>query len=230
MIKHHPSEDMLAEFSAGCLDWAQSLIVSAHVQVCPQCKHSVAELNSLGAAMLSSAPKQKLCNDAFSNLMSKIKQQDSLIPALSAAPAASTVAPQATRDSILEDLPPVINKLLPKDNKVKWRFISPSLRAARLETGQDKYEVGFHRISTGGKSVEHGHKGLEITLVLKGSFSDGDGVYTEGDFLVRQPGEVHRPTASQHEDCLCFTVQSAPVEVTGFMGKLVNPFLGIKPS
>ncbi|RYZ78888.1 MAG: transcriptional regulator, partial [Moraxellaceae bacterium] len=99
-----------------------------------------------------------------------------------------------------------------------------------LVTGQNQYEVAFQRITSGGKVIEHDHRGLEVTLVLHGSFSDEGGVYNEGDFLVRNPGDVHRPTATQNQDCLCLSVTEAPVSVTGFFGKFINPFLTIKPA
>jgi putative transcriptional regulator len=127
-------------------------------------------------------------------------------------------------------VPKVIAKLLPRDGKLKWQRISSSLKTARLQTGQSQYEVAFQRISSGGKVVEHDHRGLEVTMVLCGSFSDEDGVYNQGDFLVRNPGEVHRPTATQNQDCLCISVVEAPVKVTGFFGKLVNPFLSFRPA
>ncbi|NIQ14264.1 MAG: transcriptional regulator, partial [Candidatus Dadabacteria bacterium] len=83
--------------------------------------------------------------------------------------------------------------------------LTPSLQVARLQTGQDQFEVSLHNIRAGGKIAEHGHKGTEITVVLKGSFSDANGIYQQGDFLLKEPGDVHQPIASQDSDCLCLT-------------------------
>lgn len=132
-------------------------------------------------------------------------------------------------DPMLAQLPKVIATLLSATPRLKWRRLSSSLKTARLTTGQNDYEVAFQRISSGGKVVEHDHGGLEVTLVLKGSFSDEDGIYSEGDFLVRNAGEVHRPTATLNQDCLCMSVVAAPVRVTGVLGRLLNPFLSFKP-
>jgi len=68
-----------------------------------------------------------------------------------------------------------------------------------------------------------------VILVLHGRFSDADGVYVPGDFLVRRPGEIHRPIATEDQECLCFSVVEAPVAVTGVLGWLVNPFLSFRP-
>jgi putative transcriptional regulator len=41
---------------------------------------------------------------------------------------------------------------------------------------------------------------------------------------------VHRPRATENQDCLCLTVVAAPPRVTGLFGVLINPFLRIEPA
>ena len=106
---------------------------------------------------------------------------------------------------------------------------SPSLREAKLETGQNKSEVSLYKIRRGGSAAEHNHKGREVTLVLEGAFSDSEGTYNVGDYVVREAGEIHRPIATQDKDCLCLSVLDAPLKLTGMMGALVNPFLSFQP-
>lgn len=224
MIQHHPDDNLLAEYSAGCIPWALSLGIATHLHFCAECRSRVARMNQVGATMLNTCSPQTLEAGAFEQLMQKIRRSDADMPS----PRRAT--PRQHKDKMLNDLPEVVTKLIPNDKPLRWRFVSPALRMARLQTGQNQYEVAFHRISTGGKVAEHDHKGLEVTVVLKGSFSDGDGVYTPGDFLVRQSGEVHRPTAAQNQDCLCFSISEAPVQLTGLMGKIVNPFLSVHPA
>ncbi|MEM7258898.1 MAG: cupin domain-containing protein, partial [Pseudomonadota bacterium] len=64
-----------------------------------------------------------------------------------------------------------------------------------------------------------------ITVVLCGSFSDQDGVYKAGDFIVRQPGETHRPMVTEDEECICLSVCDAPVKFTGVFTRLLNPLV-----
>lgn len=226
MIQHHPDDNLLAEYSAGCIPWALSLGVATHLHFCAECRDRVMRMNQVGATMLNNCAPKAIADDAFEQLMQKIKRSDADLPS----PAPQVAPPRQQKDKMLNDLPKVVAKLIPNDKPLRWRFVSPALRMARLQTGQSQYEVAFHRISTGGKVAEHDHKGLEVTIVLKGSFSDGDGVYIPGDFLVRQSGEVHRPTAAQNQDCLCFSISEAPVQLTGLMGKIVNPFLSVRPA
>ncbi len=228
MTNFHPSEDILVEFSSGNLDWAVSITVSAHLQLCPTCKQKVAQLNTLGSSMLSRTPPVAVEEKSFATLMTRIKQTEADQKDADIAPKTPPKEDLKTCDRT-KRLPHIVQKLIPKEKPLKWSFISPSLKAAQLETGQNKYEVSFHKIKRGGKVAEHDHKGLEVTLILEGSFSDAEGNYVVGDFLVKNPGDVHRPIAAQDQDCLCLSVVEAPVKITGLMGNLINPFLSVNP-
>ncbi|WP_226702893.1 ChrR family anti-sigma-E factor [Microbulbifer elongatus] len=238
MIHHHPDNNMLLEYASGSLNWAHSLVVAAHVQLCPKCASQLQMLNGIGGSLLaasqpvmSGGPQQA---DAFDKLMQRIDEDEAapLEEEAAAAESARTLARasyKTPKDPMFSSVPPVVKKVLEGNPLLKWRRLSKGLKEARLKTDQRQHEVAFHRISPGSKVAEHDHRGKEITMVLYGSFSDADGVYTPGDFLVREPGEVHRPTATQDQECLCLSVVEAPVALTGFMGKLVNPFLSFRP-
>jgi len=230
MSNHHPDDNLLTEYAGGSLAEALGLIVCAHLQTCPHCRKRVENLNKLGATILTHSVAETVQPETFEQLMTRIRAEssDTTLQAKTAKP--RDLHPSYANDPLLKHLPKVIAKLLPRDGKLKWERVSKGLKSARLVTGQKQYEVVFQRITSGNKVIEHDHRGLEITMVLSGSFSDEDGVYTEGDFLVRTPGEIHRPTATQNQDCLCISVVEAPVKVTGFLGKFINPFLSFKPA
>jgi len=232
MINHHPDDNLLAEYTSGSLAWALSLSVCAHIQLCPHCRQRAANLNKIGGALLNASPMEPCAAGNFERLMQRISQQEKspVLANVTSDVTGSVVTGPAVTDPMLSELPKVIAKLLPTNRKLKWQRVSSSLKTVRLTTGQRDYEVAFQRISSGGKVVEHDHGGVEVTLVLKGSFSDEQGVYSEGDFLVRNAGEVHRPTATLNQDCLCLSVVAAPVRVTGFLGHLINPFLSFRPA
>lgn len=224
MSNFHPSDNELLEFSAGKLDWALAVCVSAHLQMCPHCKHKTAQFNAIGGSLLSKAPAVEVEASCFASLMTRIKSEVAPVES-----ADTSTSGEHSAKAQVANLPPVVQKLLPKNKALRWSFASPSLRIARLETGQDKYEVCFHKIMRGGKVVEHDHRGREVTLVLEGSFSDEHGQYLPGDYIVKEPGEIHRPMAALDQDCLCLSVAEAPVKVTGLLGSVINPFLSISP-
>jgi putative transcriptional regulator len=104
------------------------------------------------------------------------------------------------------------------------------MEEAKLFTGQGKFEVALHKICAGGVTPKHGHRGLEYTVVLKGSFSDENSVYTEGDFIIRKPGDIHQPMGAKNGECICLSAQEAPIKLTSLLGFFLNPWLRIKPS
>ncbi|UTA48632.1 ChrR family anti-sigma-E factor [Simiduia sp. 21SJ11W-1] len=214
MIKHHPDDNLLIEFSAGTLAFAQSIAVSSHLHFCRHCQQRVDRLTQVGGTLMQEADAVPVSDDLLSQVMDKLD-------------ATAEVAPQAARP--VGKMPRVIDKLIANYGKAKWEFLTPSLDMARLRTGQKEFEVALHRIKAGGSVAKHDHRGTEITLVLDGSFSDENGIYNEGDFLVREAGEVHRPLASRDAPCICLSVVAAPVRMTGPLTRLLNPFLSFRP-
>ncbi len=213
-IKHHPDDHVLAEYSAGSLDYALCISVNAHLHYCSECSHRLREMNDVGGAFFSQAPSLEVDKSLLDQIFARI---DSLPPL--------TDSPTETVACSRFDLPPTVEKLIPSKKDLHWKRISPALREARLQTGQSQYQVALHKIGRGGRVVEHDHRGLEVTVVLKGSFSDEEGIYQPGDFIVKDAGEVHRPCAAQDQDCLCLTVQEAPIQLTGILSRLLNPFI-----
>ena len=211
----HPDETMLLEFSAGTLATAPSICVSAHLHFCSKCRTSLLRLDQIGAQLMSEANPLELEDDAFDTVMANLDSSQQ-IPSVS--------------DNKRTSYPFSVSKLM-KNNLVSqtWRRLSASVDVARFETGQKDFEVALHKICAGGKIPKHDHHGLEYTVVLKGSFSDESAVYREGDFLVREPGDVHQPMGAQNGECVCLSALSAPIKLTNPFGFLMKPWLRINP-
>lgn len=212
---HHPDENMLIEFSAGTLGTAASICVSAHLHYCSSCRAKLLRLDQVGSQMMSEAEPIEVADNAFDNLMEKIDT-------------AGQAKPEESTPS--DDLPFSVNKLISTSLISKnWKRLSSSVDVARFKTGQEEFEVALHKICAGGKTPKHGHEGLEYTVVLKGSFSDENAVYREGDFLLREPGDVHQPMGAQNGECICLSALSAPIVPTSPLGFLMKPWLRINP-
>jgi putative transcriptional regulator len=206
---------MLIEFSAGTLGTAASICVSAHLHYCSSCRAKLLRLDQVGSQMMSEAEPIEVADNAFDNLMEKIDS-------------AGKAKPEENTPS--DDLPFSVNKLINTTLLSKnWKRLSSSVDVARFKTGQEEFEVALHKICAGGKTPKHGHEGLEYTVVLKGSFSDENAVYREGDFLLRQPGDVHQPMGEQNGECICLSALSAPIVPTSPLGFLMKPWLRINP-
>ena len=215
-IKHHPSRAMLVDFSAGNLGTAESICVSAHLHFCDQCRNELMRLDQVASQLMTEAEPQTIDEDLFDSVMSKID--------------ALPEAPTKVEIEEKSDFPHTVAKLINEtESAPNWRRMSSSVDVARFQTGQNKFEVALHRICAGGKTPHHGHNGTEFTVVLKGSFSDEQAVYSEGDFLLRGPGDEHQPLGAQNGECICLSALAAPIKLSSPLGFLMKPWLRINP-
>jgi putative transcriptional regulator len=83
------------------------------------------------------------------------------------------------------------------------------------------------RVTPGTALLEHGHTGLETTVILQGAFDDGIGCYQVGDFGEADGTLNHRPRALAGEDCICLVATSGHLSARGLLGRLVRPLLGM---
>ena len=216
-LKHHPDSNMLVEFSAGSLDIAPSLCVSAHLHFCAKCRSELSKLDEIGSHFLSQSNPTEVNEQLFENVMNEIDRTEH-----------KSTEPEL--DETLQHFPAPIKKLITAaKNTLTWQRLSSSIDRAKLLTGQNKFEVALHRIKAGATIPKHDHRGTEYTVVLKGSFSDEQSVYTEGDFVIRSPGDVHQPMGAKHSDCICLSAVDAPVKLTSPLGFLFRPWLKINP-
>ncbi|WP_226648592.1 ChrR family anti-sigma-E factor [Microbulbifer variabilis] len=226
MIRHHPDENLLLEYASGSLARGPSLVVAAHVQMCADCRSQLSTLNNLGGSLLNGSPAQPLQANAFERLMERISQ----IPEKIIHKSEDTPTPVPVgREPAMDHLPKVLNKLLASNPNRRWKTLTRNLQMCRLKSGQRDYEVAFHCLRSGSGLPKHDHRGQEFALVLHGSFSDHNGIYGRGDFVLREPGQVHRPIATQDMDCLCFSAVAAPVSLTGIRGLFLNPLIPFRP-
>lgn len=220
MIKNHPEPDLLVEYAAGALSLAPCISITTHLQFCETCGHAVESLKDIGGDLMSSTESMPVSDDLLDRVLDCI-DTDEQAPTTSSRSASPL-------DEVTGTLPRFVQEILPAQ-PLSWQRQTRSLKVAPISVGEDRHELALHRISAGGKAPEHEHSGREITVVLKGSFSDEDGVYQPGDFIVREPGDRHRPFAARNEECICLSVLEAPIKLTGIK-RVLNPFLSFSPS
>ena len=215
-VTQHPATELLIDHASGALSPGLCVSVSAHLHFCADCREKNEALVSVGGHLVDTAEPVALSMGSLDSVFNQIDNLSDIEP----------VPMNLAADET--ELPQLVKNLIPEEG-AKWSFLSPALRISRLQCGEDRYELALHKIKPGGKTPAHDHKGLEVTVVLQGSFSDAEGVYQEGDFLVRMPGEVHRPTASESDQCICLSVSEAPIRLVGPVHRLLNPFFSVTP-
>jgi putative transcriptional regulator len=214
MAKYHPELDLLTEHAAGNLPLAQAACVSAHMNYCEQCRRTSGQLQDLGAVLFDALPGEPVGDAQLEAVLARLDDE----PPLSYA-----------RSSSSTGTPAILQRLMSGNfTELSWKKITRSLRISYLKTGDPNFEFALYHIKAGGRIPEHTHRGSEMTLVLEGGFSDADGSYHKGDFILREPTDVHAPTAVQSEDCICLAVLDAPLKFTGWKYRWMNPLLQLR--
>ena len=212
MTNFHPDLETITEYAAGSLPLAQAACVSIHVSYCRHCQGIAGQLTSLGAALFETLEPVPVGDTQLNAVLARLHEEVPLQYANGKEQASAT--------------PAILQRLMRGDfSDLSWKNIGSTLRISYLKTGDPKHEFALYHIRAGGRIPMHTHRGSEMTLILEGGFSDADGSYHKGDFLVRRPGDVHAPTALQSEDCICLAVLDAPLKFTDWKFRWMNPFL-----
>jgi putative transcriptional regulator len=212
MNSYHPTPELLAAYSAGTLALSHALCIATHLETCQQCLANVKRLNSIGAQLL----------EQLEPVVASASLKDSVFAKLDDTP----VKEQADTVNYQTQIPRALRQFISDDYaSLPWQTVSPGIQAAKLCIDTNGAKVEMLRIKPGGKVPTHTHTGDEYTIILEGSFSDDNGIYKAGDFLVRDGRHKHKPIVTNDRECICLTVTDAPIEFTGFFTRWLNPFL-----
>ena len=74
---------------------------------------------------------------------------------------------------------------------------------------------------------DHGHHGTELTLVLRGAYSDENDRFERGDIELADQDLHHTPIADSDQDCICLAVTDAPLKFKNLLPRLMQPLFGI---
>ena len=214
MITYHPDTNTLTEFSANALLSAQSVVVATHLEACDVCRHRLAELECIGGALLESVEPVEVDASLLDVVFSKLGEVEG-------GPAAN--------DANASDLAWTVKQVRAGNlDGLNWRKVTKTLRIADLGTIDGAAEFSLYHISEGGSIPQHSHSGTEMTLVLRGGFSDETGTYHAGDFITREAGEEHAPAAIAGGDCICLAVLESPLRFTRWHHRLLSPLLQLR--
>lgn len=203
-------------YSAGDLPEAVNLIVATHISLCDECRAALDSYDAVGGAVLDTCDSVAMSTTSLSAVLSMIHEQDSKVTEREiAVSTANSVLPAPLADYVAGGL----------DN-VKWRPVGMGVKQAILETSDDA-SARLLYIPAGTAIPDHGHEGMELTLVLQGAFQDEDGYYGRGDIEIASEDVHHTPVADIAEDCICLAVTDAPLKFKGLMPRIAQPFLGI---
>jgi len=211
-IRHHPLDDTLAEFAAGTLPIGPSLVLRAHLSVCPDCRRRFRAIQSVGGALLAIESFASVPAGLLERTLAQIDRLE------------RATAPPATRP---ERPFPGAPDSMRGCSVGRWRVVQPGLRIATVTApGEASASAMLIRVGAGRRMPRHTHDGVEYTLVLNGEFSDESGLYGPGDYVEGDESLVHQPVAAVAQDCLCLAAIEGRLKMTSLVGQVANSLFG----
>jgi len=212
---YHPSDLTIMRFAAGTLPAGPMLVVATHLSGCPFCRRRVATFEAAGGEILTEIRPAALSDGALERTLNRL---DSSEPA----PLASPSPQPASIDGFI--LPRTLN-----DCKVgPWRTVGPGVKLSRVTMPHaPAANVILLKVKANRRMPAHGHSDLEVTQVLKGSFSDAGNRYQPGDFVEGDDDTDHSPVIGSEGECISLAAIEGHVRFRGFFGRLLQPFIGL---
>jgi len=220
-IKHHLDDATLMSLSAGTLGEALSVVASAHIAVCEQCRSRLREMDFIGGALLANAEPKPLASPHTS--VGSIVQTHMEMGKLHAN------AKTQKRFRVQSDLPGPLSWII-EDNlsDIPWKWVAPGIAMHALQLSEGATgDLRLLKVAPDKKLPDHGHSGSELTFILKGAYRDKFGVFGPGDIADMDEDTEHQPIVEPGEDCICIVASEAPAKFKGPIARMLQPLIGI---
>lgn len=208
-ISHHIPDDVLSDYADGRLAPAFAVVVAAHLSICDACRAANEAAYTLGGALLDDVAGVPLGPERRDLMMAALDQ-----PTHASVPVGpSGIFPAAVMQA-LDGNPP------------RWRALGGGIRQQILIRDAEA-SLRLLYIPQGRAVPEHGHQGMEMTLVLQGSFSDSAGRFQRGDVEMAHDEVYHQPIADPGAACICLAATDAPLRFNAMIPRLLQPLFRI---
>lgn len=206
-INRHLSDETLLRLAAGTLDPGLALVARAHLALCPECRAALAVYEEAGGLLLEQIEPAPIEGGALERALAAIEADAASPPPARAAPS------PAVLDGIA--LPAPLAGLA----LGRRRWVAPGVHARRIVVPEAPgTRVAIVELAPGSAIPEHGHEGMEMTMVLRGVFSDAGGRCAAGDVTESDEDVSHGPRVDSGEACVClvaFTGRARPKSLLG---------------
>lgn len=215
-IRHHLTDDLLLAYAAGTLEESWSLAVATHLSLCPICRGRETQLAAVGAAGLADFADTALGHSALTDCLARLDDEPAEPLHAARDPATPAILPSPLRDYVGGDV-----------DAVRWSMVGGGVHQHLLPVAGKPGQARLLKIKAGETVPEHSHRGLELTLVLAGSFADGEHEFRRGDIEIADEDVKHTPIAGYGEPCICLAVTDAPLVFSGWLPRIAQRFARI---
>lgn len=217
-VSHHPDITTLMAFSAGTLDEPYALVISTHIAMCEACSEQLKRLNTIGGALLAGSEEEDMSDGALDALLGRLDAETDTVRG-----EPIRMAPRHA------DVPAPLARYLPDGiDGAPWVGRGAGVWTCDLPSSPNaKSRLMLLKVGAGRAVPEHGHGGHELTLILRGAYSDRFGRFGVGDIADHDQDVEHQPIAEMGEDCICLVAVDAKLNFRSRLMKLIQPFVGM---
>ncbi|MBM7068568.1 ChrR family anti-sigma-E factor [Actibacterium sp. 188UL27-1] len=214
-VRHQVTDDVLTAYATGDLPEAFNLVVASHVSLCDEARVRLETMEALGGAVLDDLSGESMSYGSFEATMRLISERPK-----------EAIKAEVVRKSC-DVLPgPLMDYVGGNLDDINWRPLGMGAKQVILKSSLEA-NVRLLYIPSGAAMPDHGHTGIEMTLVLQGAFIDGDERFARGDIEIANEELEHTPIADIGEDCICLAATNAPLKFSGLLPRIAQPFLRI---
>ena len=217
-VAHRLGDEWIMEYAAGTLSEGEAILVASHLSFLPDAAEMLEVAEAIGGSLLEHETSASMAPDALASVLARID-------------GAATAAPLRGRPSAATEsiLPTPLREWLGVEDveDLKWSFMGPGMKKIMLWRGPGDQRVWMLRAQPGTKIPVHGHRGTELTLVLKGAFDDPHGHFGVGDIEEKDELDMHALTIADGEECICLALTEGPIKLKGLIARMMQPFIGL---
>lgn len=220
---------LLAGYAAGTLSEPENIAVACHLTLKPRARSVLTQMEAIaGACLEHDMEPAELSENCLNDVLERLgdRQETRTIPKEEKA-AHNTARQEREAESLGFVFPEPLRPYL-KDHiqahELDWKNKASGIECFALDFESGK-KVELLRIAPGAGVPAHTHEGEELTLLLDGAFEDEFGVHELGDLIILDERFTHHPVSDAQRGCICFTVSTSPIKMTGPLMRFLNPFL-----
>ena len=198
------AEWLLMQYAAGALPPYESMLVAAYLALNHKAQHRFAAFEAEGGRMIEEEEPVAVTTACLDSILAVIEPVARGAKAHPAAPRADGCT-----------LPAIMHRLLAAhcpQQKRQWRQSSPGIAYIDIQlchTEPRRRRLALMRVDAKHAQPAYVRQGLEITLVLEGSYNTGDQQYRTGDLVIL---DARTPASSPYagdEGCVCMVLTEA---------------------
>ena len=212
--------ELYSAYAAGTLSPSFALLVETQAAIRPDIRAHLTQAETLSGIFFEREAQTRLAPNAYEKTLHAIDELEEEADSRQAAQMASE-----RLDEIMTLPEPLREKALESCVRGGWKHLTGG--GSRLDISRTSAgSAHLYRIKAGASVPSHSHFGNELTLVVRGGFSDETGSYGPGDLAFNTPDDTHTPVGDDDGVCMALAVSDGGMQFKGMLGILQKVFGG----